>query len=55
VGGGTTVMLILAKNSLVKKEVWDGALSWWNSQFFCCQSSGRSLHTFSCIRYKTSQ
>jgi hypothetical protein len=24
---------------LVKKEVWGDALSWCNSQFFCCQSS----------------
>jgi hypothetical protein len=44
---GTTVMLFLVKNSLLEKEVWDGALSWCNSQFFCRQSSWWSLRTFS--------
>jgi hypothetical protein len=42
-------------NSLVKKVVWDGALSWSNSQFFCHQSWGRSLCTFSRSHHKTSQ
>jgi hypothetical protein len=31
---------------MVKEEVWSGVLSWCNSQFFCSQSSGRSLRTF---------
>jgi hypothetical protein len=35
------------------KELWDGALAWWDSQFFCRQSSGRSLYTFSRNRRKT--
>jgi hypothetical protein len=39
---------------LVRKEVWDGALSWCNSQFSCSQSSGRSLHRFSHSRRKMS-
>jgi hypothetical protein len=34
-----------------EKEVWDGALSWCNSQFFCHQSSGRILRTFSLSPY----
>jgi hypothetical protein len=38
-----------------KGEVWDAALSWCNSQFFCRQSSGRSLRTCSRSRCKTSQ
>jgi hypothetical protein len=39
------------KNFLVEKEVWDGLLSWCNSQFFCLQSSARSLRKFwSCCR-----
>jgi hypothetical protein len=41
VGGcRTTVILFLVQNSLVKKEVWDGALSWYNIQFFCRQNFG---------------
>jgi hypothetical protein len=52
---GKAVMLFLAKNSLVKKEMWDGALSWCNSQFSRCQSSGRSLRTFLRSYRKTSQ
>jgi hypothetical protein len=53
--GRGQVMFLLAKSSLVKMEVYDGALSWCNSQVFCRQSSGRSLCTFSCSRCKTSQ
>jgi hypothetical protein len=52
-GSGMTVILFFVKNSLVKKEMWYGALSWWNSQFFCRQSSGWSFRTFSCSRRKT--
>jgi hypothetical protein len=52
---GTTIMLFLVKDSLVKKEVWDYVLSCCNSQFFCSQSSQRSTRTFSCIRCKMSQ
>jgi hypothetical protein len=55
VGWGTTVMLFLVKNSLVEKEVRDGVLLWCNSQFFCLQSSGRRLCTFSRSHCKTSQ
>jgi hypothetical protein len=44
-GDGSHVFLV--KTSLMKKEIWDGALSWCNSQFLCCQSLRRSLHTFS--------
>jgi hypothetical protein len=55
VGKGTRVMLFLVKNSLVKKEVWESALSWRNSQFFRPQSSGRCRHTYSRSRRKTSQ
>jgi hypothetical protein len=39
----------LVKNSLVKKEVLDGALSWRNSQFFYRQSSSRSLRKFHAV------
>jgi hypothetical protein len=52
---GTKVMLFWSKTILWKKEVWDGALSWCNGQFFCRQSSGRSLRTFSHSRRKTLQ
>jgi hypothetical protein len=42
-------MLLLAKNSLLKEDVWDGVLSWRNSQLFCCESLGwifmKSQHT----------
>jgi hypothetical protein len=55
VGGGTKVMLFLVKNSLMKKNVWNGTLSWCYSQFFCRQSSERSLRTFSRSLHKTSQ
>jgi hypothetical protein len=37
-GWRTRVMLLLVKHSLMKKEVWDGELSWCNSQFSCRQS-----------------
>jgi hypothetical protein len=30
-------ILFLVKNALVKNEVWEGVLSWCNSQFFCYQ------------------
>jgi hypothetical protein len=52
VGGGWQLILFLVKNSLVKKEMWDGVLSWCNSQFFCGQSSEQTLHIFSHIHYK---
>jgi hypothetical protein len=32
-GWGTTVMSLLVKYSVVRKEVWDGELSWRNSFF----------------------
>jgi hypothetical protein len=54
-GWGTIVKLFLVKNSLVKNEVWDGALSWCYSQFFCRQSSGWSRSTFSRNRRRTLQ
>jgi hypothetical protein len=46
---------IFGKKFPDKKEVWDGALPWCNSQFSCHQSSGRSLRTFSRSCRKTSQ
>jgi hypothetical protein len=46
---------VLVENSLVKKEVWDGMLSRCDSQFFCRQSSGWNLRTFSRSCRKTSQ
>jgi hypothetical protein len=49
-GWGTTVMLFMWIF-----PPWDGELSWCNSQFFCRQSSERSLRTFSRSRRKTSQ
>jgi hypothetical protein len=45
----------LSKNFLVKKEVWDGALSRCIIQFFCCQCSGRNLRILLRCRIKTSQ
>jgi hypothetical protein len=54
-GWGTTVMLFLVWNSLVEKEVREGALSWCKSQLFCRQNLGQSLLTFSHSRGKTSQ
>jgi hypothetical protein len=47
---GKTVMLVLVKYFLVKKEVWDCELSWCNTQFFPRQSSERSFRTFSLSR-----
>jgi hypothetical protein len=47
--GGLSVLSSVGKakkSYLVKKEVWDGALSWCNSQLFCRQSSGWSLHKY---------
>jgi hypothetical protein len=35
VGEGRQLCCFLVKRSLVKKKVWDSALSWYNSQFFC--------------------
>jgi hypothetical protein len=46
------VILLLVKNSLVNREVWDLALLWCNRQSLCCQSSGWSLHTFSAFTIK---
>jgi hypothetical protein len=45
--GNDSHLVFGKKNSLVKREVWGGALSWYNSQSLCHQSSGRSLRTFS--------
>jgi hypothetical protein len=53
--GDSSHVVLGKKNSLVKEEVWDGALSWYNSQFFHRQSSGRNLSTFPRNRRKTSQ
>jgi hypothetical protein len=46
---------LVKKKSLVEKELWDGALSWCDSQFFWRQSSERSVRTFSRSHPKTSQ
>jgi hypothetical protein len=40
---------VLITNSVFEREVWDGTLSWCKSQFFCHQSSERSLRTCSQI------
>jgi hypothetical protein len=53
--GKTVISFLVKKKSLVKKEVWNSALSWCNSQFFCRQSLGRNLRTFSHSHRKTSQ
>jgi hypothetical protein len=50
VGGENHV--VLAKNSLVKKEVWNGALYWCNSQFICCKSSGNVFAHFHAVTVK---
>jgi hypothetical protein len=42
-------MLLLVKNSLMKKEVWNDTLSWWKSQFFVAKVRGEvfaHLHAF---------
>jgi hypothetical protein len=43
--GGRQSCCFRQKNSLLKKEVWDGVLSWCNSQLFCRQSLRPHLHT----------
>jgi hypothetical protein len=48
-------MLFLVEHFMVKKEMCDGALSLYNNQFFCRQSSGRSLRTCSHNHRKASQ
>jgi hypothetical protein len=45
-------MLLFAKSFPVKKEVWDGALSWCNSEFVCRPSSGQSLRMFAAVAVK---
>jgi hypothetical protein len=50
--GDDSHVVFLGKNSLVKKGVWDSAVSWCNRQFFCRQSSGRSLRTFNALTIK---
>jgi hypothetical protein len=52
---GNESHLYFARNCWVRTEVWDGALSWWNSQVCSRQRSGRRLRTFSRSRRKTSQ
>jgi hypothetical protein len=41
------MFVVLIKNSQMKREVSGGAMSWRNSPFFCRQSMGRCLRTFS--------
>jgi hypothetical protein len=53
--GEDSHVLFWANIPLMKNEVWDGALSWCNSQFFRLQISGRSICTFSRSHRKTSQ
>jgi hypothetical protein len=53
-GCGMTDISSFARNCWMRKEVWDGALSWRSSQVYSRQSSGRRLRTFSCSRRKTS-
>jgi hypothetical protein len=38
-----------------EKVVWDGALSWWNIQIFCRESSARSPRIFSHSRRERTQ
>jgi hypothetical protein len=55
VGRGQQSCCSWSKNFLVKEEAWDCALLWCNSQFFCRQSLGQSLHTFSRSHHKMPQ
>jgi hypothetical protein len=45
-GWWMTVMLFLVKSSLVKNEMWDGALSCCNSQFLFAKVQGKDLAHF---------
>jgi hypothetical protein len=47
-----TAIFCFAIDCWVRTKVWDGALSWWSSQVYSHQSSGRRLRKFS---HKTSQ
>lgn len=49
------VMLFFFWTFLVKKGVWENALSWYNSKFPCRQTSGRNIHSFSRNRRKILQ
>jgi hypothetical protein len=49
---GTPVMLFLVKNSFVKTEMWDGALSWWNSQLFVTKVLGEVFVHFHAVAAK---
>jgi hypothetical protein len=42
--------LVKKIHCLVKKEVWDVALSWCNSQFFRSQQNRKNLGAFGCMR-----
>jgi hypothetical protein len=54
-GWGMTVMFVFGQKIPGGKGSGDGVLSWFSSQFFCCHSSGQSLHTFSRSGRMTSQ
>jgi hypothetical protein len=51
-GWWTTVILFLVKSSLVKYEMWDGALSWCNSQFFFAEAYSKILAHFHTVAVK---
>jgi hypothetical protein len=55
VGGGDSDCAFVKKKFPGEKKVWNNELSWCNTPFFYCQSSGRSLRTFSRSHCKTSQ
>jgi hypothetical protein len=51
-GWGTTDMLFPEKNFLVKKEVWDGVLSWCKSSYFATKNRGKVFTHFHAIAIK---
>jgi hypothetical protein len=54
-GWGMITILLLVTKSVVFRDVWAGALSWWRSQLWLCQSSGLFRCAFSLKRLETSQ
>jgi hypothetical protein len=54
-GWGPITMLLLVTNSVVLRDMWAGALSWWRSQLWLGQSSSIFRHTFALKHLKMSQ
>jgi hypothetical protein len=54
VGGGNSYVVLL-KKSLVKEEMWDTAMSWYNNKSSWRQSSWRSLRKLSHSHRKKSR